>query len=58
MFKGVRTMEQSEELLEIYRALSSPAYMWKTDLDDPVFEAFNLSGEMDRLKEEDMPFKV
>ena len=58
IFKTKRQVEESKRLIEIYKALSSPTFIFNSDLDDPVLEAFHLSREMSNLAIEDAPFKV
>lgn len=68
--KCVYNMGQSKQFLEIYDALSSPAYLFTqtgidaksgfTDMDfvDPIQEVFILSGKMRLMQRRDPSFKV
>ena len=58
VFKSKRNLEDSKRLLEIYKALSSPAYIFLSGVKDPILEAFYLSKEMCQMQEEDPSFKV
>ena len=44
-------------LLEIYRALASPAFIFELS-EDPVLEAFKISEKMQEMKDLDPAFKV
>ena len=69
-YERVYDMDQSKQLLEIYDALSCPAYLFTqtvvndktelTDMDlvDPITEAFKLSEEMQLMQTTDPSFKV
>ena len=52
-----RSVEDSMRLLEIYRALASPAFIFSTT-EDPVLEAFKISEQMNYMQTEDPAFKV
>ena len=56
-FSTIRSIEESMRLLEIYRAMASPAFIFNTT-DDPILEAFKLSVEMDNMERVDPAFKV
>ena len=51
-------IEVSKRKLEIYKALSSPAYILQSEVKDPILEAFSLSNTMKKMQKMDPSFKA
>ena len=51
-------IEVSKRKLEIYKALSSPAYILQSEVKDPILEAFTLSNKLKKMQKKDPSFKA
>ena len=57
-FKNRQYLHETRKLLDIYRALSSSAYLLQCGVSDPILESFRICRRIENLKEEYPAYQV
>lgn len=57
-YVGLQNIEECRAAVQVYRALSSPAYLFHGGVEDPILEAFVISDFLEKRKRIDPAYRV